>query len=187
MPHVFQIAMFKLMLRIFIAYVRFLNLSSIIADFNLWNFKSSYWNWLVKIERAFYSSWTIYFSSWDRYHVPRSWFKPSGNVLVIFEELGADPSNIKFSRRKISGACANVAEDYPSAILDQWENDGSGRNKNIPTAHLKCPENTRISSIKFASFGNPTGKCGSYNNGNCHHPNSISVVEKVWTIIYTSY
>ncbi|CAM8885522.1 unnamed protein product [Rhodiola kirilowii] len=36
------------------------------------------------------------------YHVPRSWFKPSGNVLVIFEEKGGDPTKIKFSRRKIT-------------------------------------------------------------------------------------
>lgn len=37
------------------------------------------------------------------YHVPRSWFRPSGNVLVIFEERGGDPAQIRFSRRKISG------------------------------------------------------------------------------------
>ncbi|KAK9292604.1 hypothetical protein L1049_020578 [Liquidambar formosana] len=30
------------------------------------------------------------------YHVPRSWFKPSGNVLVIFEEEGGDPLKILF-------------------------------------------------------------------------------------------
>lgn len=38
------------------------------------------------------------------YHVPRSWFKPSGNVLVIFEEKGGDPTKITFVRRKVSGA-----------------------------------------------------------------------------------
>ncbi|KAJ4715205.1 Beta-galactosidase [Melia azedarach] len=36
------------------------------------------------------------------YHVPRSWFKPSGNILVIFEEKGGDPTKIRFSRRKVS-------------------------------------------------------------------------------------
>ncbi|PWA61082.1 beta-galactosidase 10 [Artemisia annua] len=35
------------------------------------------------------------------YHVPRSWFKPEGNVLVLFEEKGGDPSQIMFSRRKV--------------------------------------------------------------------------------------
>ncbi|KAB1227803.1 Beta-galactosidase 3 [Morella rubra] len=30
-------------------------------------------------------------------HVPRSWFKPSGNILLIFEEKGGDPTKISFS------------------------------------------------------------------------------------------
>lgn len=33
------------------------------------------------------------------YHVPRSWLKPSGNLLVVFEEWGGDPSGIKFVTR----------------------------------------------------------------------------------------
>lgn len=115
-------------------------------------------------------------SVWCRYHVPRSWFKPSGNVLVIFEEKGGDPTKIKFSRRKISGVCALVAEDYPS--VESWL-ESANDNKMKTSAYLKCPENTRISTIKFASFGTPTGTCGSYSNGDCHDPNSTSVVEKV--------
>ncbi|CAN1770982.1 Beta-galactosidase 3 [Linum perenne] len=95
------------------------------------------------------------------YHVPRSWFKPSNNVLVIFEETGGDPTTIKFSKRRTSGVCASVGEDYPSN-----------------TVHLKCPKDANISSVKFASFGTPTGACGSYKVGDCHHPDSISFVEK---------
>ena len=115
-------------------------------------------------------------SVWCRYHVPRSWFKPSGNVLVIFEEKGGDPTKIKFSRRKISGVCALVAEDYPS--VESWL-ESANDNKTKTSAYLKCPESTRISTIKFASFGTPTGTCGSYSKGDCHDPNSTSVVEKV--------
>nr|XP_023911727.1 beta-galactosidase 10 [Quercus suber] len=110
------------------------------------------------------------------YHVPRSWFKPSGNVLVIFEEKGGDPTKIKFSRRKISGVCALVAEDYPS--VESWL-ESANDNKTKTSAYLKCPESTRISTIKFASFGTPTGTCGSYCRGDCHDPNSTSVVEKL--------
>ncbi|CAN7023713.1 unnamed protein product [Brassica rapa subsp. trilocularis] len=36
------------------------------------------------------------------YHVPRSWFKSSGNELVIFEEKGGYPTKIKLSRRKVT-------------------------------------------------------------------------------------
>ncbi|XP_065874195.1 beta-galactosidase 10 [Euphorbia lathyris] len=108
------------------------------------------------------------------YHVPRSWFKPSGNVLVIFEEKGGDPTKIKFSRRKISGVCAHAAEDYAVTNLEQFQ-----RASDKASVHLKCPKYSRISTIKFASFGSPTGTCGSYKQGECHDPKSIDVVEKM--------
>ncbi|KAJ0094199.1 hypothetical protein Patl1_15485 [Pistacia atlantica] len=80
--------------------------------------------------------------------------------LVIFEEKGGDPTKIKFAKRKISGMCALVGEDYPLA-----------------TVNLKCPKNSSISEVKFASFGNPEGTCGSYRMGHCHDPTSTSVIE----------
>ncbi|XP_024019187.1 beta-galactosidase 10 isoform X2 [Morus notabilis] len=114
------------------------------------------------------------------YHVPRSWFKPSGNILVIFEEKGGDPSKITFSRRKTNGLCALVAEDHLSFIPESWQKDGSESNRTInPSVHLKCPENTLISAVKFASFGTPTGRCGSYSKGECHDPDSSSLIEKI--------
>ncbi|KAK8602320.1 hypothetical protein V6N12_052131 [Hibiscus sabdariffa] len=33
------------------------------------------------------------------YHVPRSWLKPSGNFLVVFEEWGGDPNGIALAKR----------------------------------------------------------------------------------------
>ncbi|KAK3211417.1 hypothetical protein Dsin_016123 [Dipteronia sinensis] len=113
------------------------------------------------------------------YHIPRSWFKPSGNVLVIFEEKGGNPNKIRFSRRKISGACSHVGEDYPLVEHLSQNEDENGNNKKKATVLLKCPENTSINAVKFASFGTPTGTCGSYSIGDCHDPNSTSVVEKV--------
>ncbi|XP_048335049.2 beta-galactosidase 10-like [Ziziphus jujuba] len=113
------------------------------------------------------------------YHIPRSWFKPTGNVLVIFEEKGGDPSKINFGVRKTTALCATVSEDYPSNIQNYLRKDASVSHKNSTTVRLKCPENALISGIKFASFGNPTGTCGAYYKGDCHDPSSISVVEKV--------
>ncbi|CAN1276223.1 Beta-galactosidase 3 [Linum perenne] len=40
------------------------------------------------------------------YHIPRSWFKPCGNILVVFEEEGGDPTKINFSKRTISSVLA---------------------------------------------------------------------------------
>lgn len=105
------------------------------------------------------------------YHVPRSWFKPSGNVLVMFEEKGGDPAQIRFSRRKLTALCAHVSEDHPSFVTSLQNNKAS--------LELKCPMNTHISAFKFASYGTPTGTCQSYAIGDCHDPDSTSVVEKL--------
>ncbi|XP_022769082.1 beta-galactosidase 5-like [Durio zibethinus] len=35
------------------------------------------------------------------YHVPRSWLKPTQNLLVVFEELGGDASKISLVRRSV--------------------------------------------------------------------------------------
>ncbi|KAK1287358.1 Beta-galactosidase 3 [Acorus calamus] len=111
------------------------------------------------------------------YHVPRSWFQPTGNVLVIFEEKGGDPTQISFSRRLVKGACSFIAEDYPSPRFDSL-NISSNNDQDKPILHLNCPEGTLISTIEFASYGNPIGACGSYQRGSCHHPESVSVVER---------
>ncbi|KAH9727352.1 Beta-galactosidase 3 [Citrus sinensis] len=102
------------------------------------------------------------------YHIPRSWFKPSRNILVIFEEKGGDPTRIRFSRRNISSICGLVTANE----------DGNESSNSNAAVHLKCPKNRSISTVKFASFGTPTGKCGSFSMGDCHDPNSTPVVEK---------
>ncbi|CAL0319742.1 unnamed protein product [Lupinus luteus] len=112
------------------------------------------------------------------YHVPRSWFKPSRNILIFFEEKGGDPTKIRFVRPKVSGACALVAEDYPSVRIHSQGDDKVENKKNTPLAHIMCLGDTIISAIKFANFGNPSGTCGSYLKGDCHDQNSNMVVEK---------
>ncbi|XP_020572692.1 beta-galactosidase 3 isoform X2 [Phalaenopsis equestris] len=113
------------------------------------------------------------------YHVPLSWFKPTGNVLVIFEEKGGDPTKITFSRRRVSNICSFVSEDYPFVDLENWENAIRSTSDGRATLHLACPASTSISSIRFASYGNPSGVCGSYQQGICHHPASTLIVERV--------
>nr|6IK6_A Chain A, Beta-galactosidase [Solanum lycopersicum]6IK6_B Chain B, Beta-galactosidase [Solanum lycopersicum]6IK7_A Chain A, Beta-galactosidase [Solanum lycopersicum]6IK7_B Chain B, Beta-galactosidase [Solanum lycopersicum]6IK8_A Chain A, Beta-galactosidase [Solanum lycopersicum]6IK8_B Chain B, Beta-galactosidase [Solanum lycopersicum] len=44
------------------------------------------------------------------YHVPRSWLKPSGNLLVVFEEWGGNPTGISLVRRSRSAAAASFLE-----------------------------------------------------------------------------
>ncbi|KAH0470471.1 hypothetical protein IEQ34_000194 [Dendrobium chrysotoxum] len=103
------------------------------------------------------------------YHIPLSWFKPSGG----------DPTRITFSRRRISNICSSVSEDYPFVDLENWENAVRSNGEGRAILHLACPENSSISSIRFASYGNPSGACGSYQQGICHHPSSVLIIEKV--------
>ena len=41
---------------------------------------------------------------------------------------------------------------------------------------ITCPSGLIISAIRFASYGNSGGSCGSYTVGPCHAPNSMNIV-----------
>ncbi|CAN1813980.1 Beta-galactosidase 3 [Linum perenne] len=113
------------------------------------------------------------------YHVPRSWLKPTRNLLVVFEELGGDPSTISLVKRSVTGVCAEVAEFHPN--LEKWQIESNGRAEEFhsPKARLHCNQGQSISAIKFASFGTPLGTCGSYQQGTCHASTSNKILEKV--------
>ncbi|KAB1218433.1 Beta-galactosidase 1 [Morella rubra] len=112
------------------------------------------------------------------YHVPRSWLNPTGNLLVVFEELGGDPNGISLVRRQIDSVCADIYEWQPSLI--NWQMQASGKvNKPLrPKAHLWCGPGQKISSIKFASFGTPEGTCGSFREGSCHAHKSYDAFQR---------
>lgn len=114
-----------------------------------------------------------------RYHVPRSWLKPAGNLLVVFEELAGDPNGIFLVRREIDSVCADIFEWQPN--LMSWHMQATGKvSKPIrPKAHLWCGPGQKISSIKFASFGTPEGACGSFREGNCHAHKSYDAFQRV--------
>ncbi|KAF7805570.1 beta-galactosidase 8-like [Senna tora] len=112
------------------------------------------------------------------YHVPRSWLKPRDNVIVLFEEVGGDPTKITFVTRQIGSLCAHVSESHPPP-LDLWNSDTKSRKKRGPVLSLQCPyPNQVISSIKFASFGTPQGACGNFSHGSCSSSTSLSILEK---------
>ncbi|XP_040991166.1 beta-galactosidase 8 [Juglans microcarpa x Juglans regia] len=112
------------------------------------------------------------------YHVPRSWLQSSGNTLVLFEEIGGDPTKISFATRQIGSLCSHVSESHPSPI-DTWNTDSTSGRKLRPTVLLECPSPGQvISSIKFASFGTPSGTCGGYSHGQCSSRRALSIVQK---------
>ncbi|PWA55287.1 D-galactoside/L-rhamnose binding SUEL lectin domain-containing protein [Artemisia annua] len=110
------------------------------------------------------------------YHVPRSWLKPSGNVLVLLEEIGGDPNQISFATQELDSLCSHVSQSHPLPI-EAWSQNK--KSKSEPRVSLECPHpNQVISSIKFASFGTPQGKCGSFSHGECRSTKALSVLKK---------
>lgn len=103
----------------------------------------------------------------------------SDNTLVLFEEIGGDPTKISFATRQIGSLCSHVSESHPSPV-DTWDANSTSGMKEGPLLSLECPfPDQVISSIKFASFGTPHGTCGSFGHGQCSSSNALAVVQKV--------
>ncbi|KAI3849823.1 hypothetical protein MKW98_026737 [Papaver atlanticum] len=112
------------------------------------------------------------------YHVPRSWVKPSGNLLVLFEELGGNPTQLSFATRQADSLCAHVSETHPPPV-ESWTSDAKTKANSRPVLQLECPSpNQVISSIKFASFGTPYGTCGTYGHGRCSSVKALTIVKE---------
>jgi len=63
-----------------------------------------------------------------------------------------------------------TGEEASVICIDTTEND------NI---NITCPQSDQvISQVQFASFGTPTGQCGSYSAGDCSTGSSVAVVER---------
>lgn len=115
--------------------------------------------------------------------MPRSWLKASNNFLVLLEETGGNPFGISVKLHSSSIVCAQVSQSYYPPLQKLVNADLIGQqvssNDMIPEMQLRCRDGHIISSISFASFGTPGGSCHSFSRGNCHAPNSSSIVSKV--------
>ncbi|XP_022947661.1 beta-galactosidase 3-like [Cucurbita moschata] len=112
------------------------------------------------------------------YHVPRSWLMPSRNLIVVFEEMGGNPSGITLVKRSITSICTEASE-YRPVIKNTHQNHGGLNEQNVVKINLHCAARQFISAIKFVSFGTPSGACGNLQQGTCHFPNSRSVLQKL--------
>ncbi|KAL2644811.1 hypothetical protein R1flu_012398 [Riccia fluitans] len=116
------------------------------------------------------------------YHIPREWLKEDANLLVLFEEVGGDPSSISIVTRSPETVCAQVSDTHPPpfrmwAILRNPV-QGQPREAVLPEVRLECAIGQQMSRIVYASFGNSTGMCGNFFQGKCHAPLSRTIVEK---------
>ncbi|KAL6965807.1 Beta-galactosidase 7, partial [Sarracenia purpurea var. burkii] len=78
------------------------------------------------------------------------------NTLVLFEEFGGNPSLVNFQTVVVGTACGNA---YENKMME-----------------LSC-HGRPISAIRFASFGDPQGTCGSFYKGTCEANDPTSLLE----------
>ncbi|KAK6132284.1 hypothetical protein DH2020_033984 [Rehmannia glutinosa] len=114
------------------------------------------------------------------YHIPRSFLKPTDNLLVLFEEEIGNPLGISVDTVSVTKVCRHLSDSNPPPVAS-WKRETLNENKDNgrrPKVRLHCPSKTKISKILFASFGSLSGDCNNYALGSCHSNNSRAVVEK---------
>lgn len=107
-----------------------------------------------------------------RYNIPRSFLKPTGNLLVLLEEEGGDPLSITLESVVIDSVCGKARASH-------YRHYNGSREAKV--VHLQCAPNGYITKILFASYGTPFGGCGRDGHaiGYCDSPNSKFAAEKV--------
>lgn len=132
--------------------------------------------------------WMSYLSplgqpSQSEYHIPRSYIKPTKNLIVVFEEEPATSiENIEIMTVNRDTICSYITELYPPSVKS-WARKDSKINTVVdlvkPAAHLKCPNNKVVAAVEFASFGDePDGACGMFAPPKCTSLAAKEVVEK---------
>ncbi|GJR29589.1 beta-galactosidase 16 [Tanacetum coccineum] len=113
------------------------------------------------------------------YNVPRSFLRPNGNLLVLFEEEYGNPLNISLDTVSNNRVCGHVSDIHiqPHRV-NSWEVRDHYQWRPIPRVYLRCPPKRVIAKIVFASHGNPSGNCESYTLGSCHSTSTQQIVEK---------
>ncbi|XP_027355010.1 beta-galactosidase 13-like [Abrus precatorius] len=117
----------------------------------------------------------------SEYHIPRSFLNPKDNLLVIFEEEVANPENVVILNVDRDTVCSFITENY-APNLKSWASK-SGKFHAVvdnlkPAASIKCPNDKTILAVEFASFGDPSGFCGSFSVGKCNAPSATKIVEQ---------
>uniref|UniRef100_A0A0D9WGT8 Beta-galactosidase n=1 Tax=Leersia perrieri TaxID=77586 RepID=A0A0D9WGT8_9ORYZ len=104
------------------------------------------------------------------YHIPQRFLKPKENLLVLVEEMGGDPLQITVNTMSVTRVCGSVNELSVPPLQSRGKD---------PKVRIWCQGGKRISSIEFASYGNPVGDCRNFSIGSCHAESSEFVVKQV--------
>ncbi|KAK0584462.1 hypothetical protein LWI29_013639 [Acer saccharum] len=91
------------------------------------------------------------------YHIPREFLDNRENVLVLFEEFGGTLDDVTVQTVTVGTVCAHAYD-----------------NNNL---ELSCQGGRVFTDIRFASFGDPEGTCGSFKRGTCEAPWALSDIQ----------
>lgn len=107
--------------------------------------------------------------------------KPKDNLLVIFEEHGGKPEDVKIVTVKRYNICTFVSESHPAAHVRTWSREES----QLRGGDLTCAGDKKVIqlAVVFESFGNPGGSCGNYTVGSYHARQAKDIVEKVLSFL----
>ncbi|KAL0356581.1 UNVERIFIED_CONTAM: Beta-galactosidase 13 [Sesamum calycinum] len=116
----------------------------------------------------------------EEYHVPRSFLKPTNNLMVVFEETGGNPRKIDILVVNRDTICSVVTEYHPPHVssFDLKENKLRYNVNPVKGAHLACPDKKIIEKVEFVSFGEADGACGAFIAGKCDSKKAHKLVEK---------
>lgn len=101
----------------------------------------------------------VFFLVNSRYHIPREFLNARENHLTLFNEFGGTPDNVNVQTVTVGTVCGHA---YDGHYLE-----------------LSCQGGRVFSDIKFASFGEPQGSCGSFRRGSCEAPYAMAVIRQV--------
>jgi len=116
-----------------------------------------------------------------RFHIPRSFLNPQDNLLAIFEEEPLAPRQIEILNVNRDTICSFIAENDPPNV-NSWVSRRGNFHPIVPylgpKALLECAPGKKITTVEFASFGNPSGSCGQYILGTCNAIATKQIVDQ---------
>jgi O-glycosyl hydrolase len=111
------------------------------------------------------NSGTITLTAGQRYPIQLEYYEAGGNAVAKLSWSSASVAKQIVPQARLYPASSGTGGTPVCSSVAEGE-----------TATLACPSGQTISSVGFASYGTPSGSCGSLSVGTCHASNSASVV-----------
>ncbi|KAL7118537.1 hypothetical protein ACP275_02G008400 [Erythranthe tilingii] len=117
----------------------------------------------------------------EEYHIPRAYLKEKDNLVVVFEEIGGNPSKIDILIVNRDTICSVITEYHPPQVKTWERKDNKFRSiaDPIKAAYLTCPDKKVVTKVEFVTFGTVEGACGAFLPGKCDSTKAHKLVEEL--------